>query len=335
MITLIPHKNFIFFNTIFYSILDTKNYKNRYPLSVKILKNFKFIKNFPQSKKLELKIKKGSIDKNIFRYSRLALYTNDKLEPEDRLYGHYSYGKPLYDMYSEHLKELLIEIKRDSNFDNYYEINILPEYKKICDNIQPFFNKNDFSEEFEIFWKLSFSLKFFVIPNVFSVSGSSAVTKPKQYYSLAGAYLNGKDHIYEFTPQKVWYNSIHEFCHSAFKDSLVETNNFKNYLEISEEKFKIVEQNIPRKILKTYNTGYAYFEDTFVRACRIKILREYYKRTKANIDIEAFVKKSIDTQEKENRFDFVSNFYNKLILEENAHPADIYIQTLKDLQNNN
>ncbi len=332
MITLIPHKNLVLFNTIFYSVFDTKDYKNRYPLAVRILKDSKFIKNSTQSKKLQSKNERNLIDKNIFQYSRLALYTDDNLKPENRLYGHYSYGEPLYNMYSEHLEELFKEIKRDSNFNSYYKTKVLPEYERICNKVQPFFNNNDFSKEFNLFWKLSFKPKLFVIPNIFSTGGSFAITKPKKYYSLAGPYFNKKIKTPEFTPQKVWFNSIHEFCHSAFKDSLVETNNFKNYLEISEAKFKPIKNDIPKKVLQTYNTGYAYFEDTFVRACRIKILESYYKRTDSNLNIESFVKNSIRKQENKNGFKFVGEFFDILTSEENIPPADIYIKVLKDLK---
>lgn len=332
MITLIPHKNLILFNTIFYSIFDTKSYKNKYPLAVKILKDFKFIKDFSQSKKLQSKNKKGLIDKNIFRYSRLALYTDDNLKPENRLYGHYSYGEPLYNMYLEHLEELFKEIKKDSNFDSYYKTKILPEYKKICSEIQPFFDENDFSKEFNSFWKLSSKPELFVIPNIFSNSGGSGITKPQKYYSLTGAYLNEENNIYEFIPQKIWFNSIHEFCHSAFKDSLVETNNFKNYLEISEEKFKPTKDYIPKEVLQTYNTGYAYFEDTFIRACRIKILENYYKRTDPNLNIDFFVKDSIRKQTNENGFKFVGKFFDMLTSATDIPPADVYIKVLKDLK---
>ncbi len=332
MIKIIPHKNFILFSLIYYSSINPKDKGYKFPLSEKILKDLSSINNLSQIKLLEKHLTEGLINKNIFRYLRLALYTDDNLEPEGKKYGHYSYGNSVYTMYQKYLKKIFQDIKKDIHYDEYYEKSILPQYTIICKNLQPFFNKNNFSKEFNSFWKLPFKPKLFVIPNVFSSQGGFATTKPKKYYSQTGTYLNKKNHTYEFIPEKVWFNSVHEFCHSAFKDSLVQTNNFKNYLELSEEKFKPIKNEIPEKILRTYNTGYAYFEDTFIRACRIKILENYYKRTNPNLDIKSFVEDSIKKQEIKNGFKFVNNFYKMLTSEEQILPADVYIKTLKNLE---
>ena len=332
MVKVIPNKNILLFLTIFYSILDTNSKIPKHKLALKVLEELGPQIPIDSSKNLILKYHRGLIDKNIYRYMRLALYSDKNLEPEKTLYGHYSYGKPLYTLYIKHLKSIFQEIKKGIDFDNYYEKDFLPEYKKICSRLQPFFDKNDFSKEFYSFWKLPFKPKLFLIPNVFSTRGGSGITKPQKYYSQTGAYLNEKNNTYEFIPEKVWFNSVHEFCHSAFKDSLVQTNNFKNYLEISGEKFIPIKDDIPQKILKTYNSGYAYFEDTFIRACRIKILENYYKRTDPNIDIDFFIKNSIKKQAKKNGFKFVEDFFNMLTLETEIPPADVYIKTLKSLK---
>ncbi len=324
MVTVQKNKNSILFSLI-NNLLLSPDVLTKTPtdLAMKVFNHYKGLGTYESAKKYIQKYRNIPVLKINYQYSVLSLYIKDDLTfdtEEDSI-------KELLknDEYNEHLKvitDLLPRISKEMNFDTYYEKEILPEYEKICRDVQLIFSEKEaLSESMINLWELDKDPELIFIPNFIATGDCFGINNKMKFYSISSAKINKENGKREFYPRHVLSNAIHEFSHSFINQSIEENNIAKEIKTLSTEKIsKIKEISLLEDLVKIYGSGY--FMECFDRAITLYIQE---KNDLFNIP-EGYFK-----DEKERGYYFTEEFYKSLSKEGDKSPILLFLEILKKL----
>lgn len=262
MIKVKPNKNVIFTT----AVLNINNPKDRKKFSLYEKIADKFEKLIPESFWIEFEkeYKNDNPLAILSRFNILSIYLDDKFvlvltKEEEKEFIQNKYQRHI-SFFRNHLKKLYDDI----DFDSFYKENIEEDYEKLCEEIQEILDKKpNLLEELVDFWGLEYKPELIFVPNFVALGDCFGPRRGNTFYSLTSSKINKESGEAMYNPTHVYSNTIHELCHSFFKETIE-----VNYMgEEMEEKLKKLSLN--EDILKTYNTRY--FEECFVRAATMRL----------------------------------------------------------------
>jgi len=324
MITVLKNKNSILFSLI-NNLLLFPDVLTKTPtdLAMKVFNHYKELGSYESAKEYIQKYRNTPILKINYQYSVLSICIKEDLTfdiEEDSI-------KELLknDEYNEHLKvitDLLPQISKEMNFDTYYEKEILPEYEKICQDVESIFDEKEaLSDSMFNLWQLNETPELIFIPNFIATGDCFGIKNKMKFYSISSAKINKENGKREFYPRHVLSNAIHEFSHSFINQSIEENNIAEEIKALSKEKTpKIKEIGLSEDLVKIYGSGY--FMECFDRAVTL-FLQE--KNDLFNIP-EGYFK-----DEKERGYYFTEEFYKGLSQGQKKSPILMYLEILKKL----
>ena len=232
----------------------------------------------------------------------------------------FGYGPRMYGIYSEKMYPLISKIEKELNFFSVFEKEYMSEYKKICKNIQRYFD-GSVEKTLKEVWQLKENYNFFLIPNFLLVGEGAGIMRGEDMYSISSP-VPTKEKTIDFYSQHLISNCIHELSHCVLQRKLIEKNKYEEILELT----KNVE--IPKELKNIHYRADNYIEETFIKVFTLFVLNHLYKDSMTEEELKKKTEEKLFHLEK-SQYIYARVFYKNL--QENINPFEAYFRGIDDV----